>query len=270
MNLSPEVEKVIPMDRVHHLYSIRDRRRAQLDEAEKAAKSAHLAAWVPESKALVAALSASLTNDEKRIDAFEKAIAPLEKLIAEQATAQIDFDRANYARGQGSMKRAEALKLRDDVEACGQVLLIRRRATEVSVNAIRVGLPMTSNLPEQPGRGPVESIAMLCLNRRFYPQSSIGSFDPDTYKRWLETPDHELMYWPVHAARVIAESKRDAKERGGDAYREPVVVPIDDFVREFQSLKQSRAAHIRAKVARAAQELETAKTQAAGLAEGAQ
>lgn len=276
--LPPDLARHVPADRVQNLYIIRDRRNALLDEAEKCARATQLAAWRSEAKALVGFLTTQLEDDEVKITAFEASLAPLEDAIDEEKKATAQFSAAKAAHFAGSLKRTEALKLRDDVEVTAQMVKIKTRARENAADKVRAGLPMSPNLTEGGCKDIVDGLASVCLNRRFRPEN-VGTIDHATWQRWLELADVDLMWLPLHAARKLAEAKQELKKHDSthpdgstfvDYRREPVVLPVDEFVEELSKFKASRAAHLRSKLEKAAQELEMAKERVAALTGGAE
>jgi len=264
MNLPSDIARFVAPDRAANLYLVRDHRRALLVEAKACVANKHLTAWVTESAALVDHLAAQLAGDEAKIEAFEAALPPLLKAVAEEEAARSDFALATHARAMGSLKRAEALRLRDDVEACEQVLRIRTREREACAAKAGAGLPTNVNIAPGPGRNTIESLASFVITRRFNPEASSGAIDRDVWNRWLEMSEGEFMWLPFHAAFEIKESRK-GHTWIENSRRVAVVLPIDDFVAELVKFKGARTAHLKNKVTAAMASLETAKANAAAL-----
>src|ERR1700734_703844 len=177
-SLSFAAERLVPRDRVQHLYSIQGRHQILYTEAKALVLNEHLSAWTPESTALVEALAAQLATDKARIDAFEARIPPLGKAIAVEEEARNEWERAKTARGVGSLKRVEALKLRDDVEHADQTLLVRRRETVECARSASAGLPSSDGVYDgTEARDIVERLANRALRLRFPTESFSGGIE---------------------------------------------------------------------------------------------
>ena len=275
ISLSLLAERAVLSDRLHHPYTIVARRRGQLEAARACVTNEHLAAWVQESTALVNDLTKKLSSDEARVAAFEASTIPLEEAVAVEMKARAEYESAKEARALGSLDRRAALKLREDVEYADQALLIRRRETAACAQRVNSYLPPHDSVSVIEGRDFVEAIARLTLNRKFYPEK-VGLFDRQ--RRLERMTESEFMGVPVWAAMKIESAKADAKTHevhhasgtiAHDWRVEPIVMPIDGFVEELEKFKSSRAAHLKAKVRKAHEELALATERAASLEGGA-
>ena len=262
ISLSLHASRYIMSERVPNLYSVEGSRRALLAEVKALTTNEHLSAWKDQTRALVDHLEAELVRDRARVEEFERAIPPLELALRNENEARAELDLAQHLHAAGSLDRKEQLKRRDDVEAASGALTVRI-AERVAAVAGVPSLPQGGSVAEGGDREMVEQIANLCLNRRFKPEYP-NQISSDRWARLLEVSESELMWIPVHAARAIVAS-RVGITWTEDAYREQVVLPIDDFVHEMAKFKSEREAHLRRKVAVAQELLESARANAAAF-----
>ena len=269
INISPLAERRVQTDRVANVYGVLANRRQQLAEAKAATTNPHLRAWKSEARALIDELEARVASDEKRVAAFEHAVAKLESAVADEAKARAEYERAGAARAACSLDRAEALRSRDDLEAADQALTVRRRAADDAARNVNSYLPTGASVDEGSEPDVARRIAAWVITKRFKPEyASFEAIKPEVWDRWVQMSDRDLAWLPLLAAREIKAAEADTRIE--DARREPVKLPIDDFVAELGKLKTEREAKMRAKVAHAKAALEAAQGAVAALQGGAQ
>lgn len=263
VNLSPEAARHVPAEYVN-LYSIRDRRVAQLREAEGVVEHKLLSpVWRHESTALVDYLSQQVAADEAKIAAFEERLPDLEAKARAELVARATVGNAMRAHGFGEIEPKRALKLRDDLEVAESTLRVCARELKDAVASVRaVGLPSTANLPPPSDAARiVDSLATFVTNRRFRPEMSGSAVDRDTWLRWLELGDDDLMYLPLAASKVLDAAHEERSRRLGtrpdgswferDSKRESIILPEKEFIAELAKFKAAREVHLRSKVGRA-------------------
>ncbi len=269
INIAPLAERRIQADRVANVYGVLANRRQQLAEAKAATTNPHLRAWKTEARALVDELEGRVAADGKRVAAFEVAVWSLEAAATHEAEARVEYERAKLARAECSLDRAEALRLRDDLEAADQALTVRRRAADDAARNVNSYLPTGDGVDEGGEPHVAKQIAAAVTTRRFKPEyADFAKVSRDVWNRWCEMPESDFAWIPVLAAREIKEAEADTRTE--DSRREPVKLPIDEFVAELSRFKSEREARIRAKVAQAKAALEAAQGDVAALQGGAQ
>ena len=242
--------------------------RSLLKEAEKAAAHPLLAPdWADEGAALVQRLRGELAAVERKVEAYEAAAPVLEEACAALATARAEAVAAKRAREVGGLERSECLRLRDDEEVANQAIAVRWRELQDAVRRMRGICPTNAGRPSVSGDDVVRIILGFVTGRG-------TPIAPRVWQRLFALGDDEMAGIPLHAARAVAELK-EATRRGEvrtshGSFRDPRRVEDEDyasaFVSELRAFKMSRAAHIRAKVASAREDLERASAAGSAVA----
>jgi hypothetical protein len=274
--LSHEARRHLRAD-PEHLYALRDRRAAMLNEARRVAERDDLSAWRPEAETLVATLAAQLASDAAKIATFEENATALETAAHEELVALHQLERAKAVHALGSLDRDEALRLRDDIEFAASRARVIMQDCATKARAASAGLPSTSNLqPDQESAAIVEAIASWILGREFHPSETALHIERSRYERFLASAETAVMWIPLHAARTLDETLASRTRRqlrdpatgrwySADSRRVEVIMDEKKFLEALFAFKAQRAAQIRGKVATAAAELEAAKTRMASL-----